>query len=136
MEYLVWTSLMLLEFHFWVGWFSGHRRGIRLKSYFTINICSPLYIWSRKRLVWMVIQLTDGSMMAPNCFFCHRFSNAKNTAQCSEKYKICKMMHNYNFIMTTQSGIDLFSNYEIIHLSLENVFRIENIFHRWYSWIT
>lgn len=90
-----------------------------------------MFYWPWKHLVWMVIHPDDGSMMAPNCFFCHIFSIDKNTAQCCEekKRKIYQKLHNYDFIMMIENvnfGINLFFNNEIIKISLENVFRIEN----------
>lgn len=46
-----------------------------------------------------------------------------------KKRKIYQKLHNYDFIMMIENvnfGINLFFNNEIIKISLENVFRIEN----------
>ena len=46
-----------------------------------------MFYWPWKHLVLMAIHLSDGSMMAPNCFFSHISSIDKNTAQCCEEKK-------------------------------------------------
>ena len=59
-------------------------------------------------------------MIVLNYFLCHRFENAKNTLECGVKSQL--RLNHYDCF-----EIKMFSNTEVNKISLQNIFRTENI---------